>query len=158
MIDTTITVIESPTPDGLKAAHKRGLRLHHFAAVRHWQKKFLPLHFKQINRRRYGHAKRKRVTIRRKWRQGKRIDNVDTGDARSIALRPRRPRATIRSGVLSIPGPYYFNMRRSRGVNSGLETLTVIPDELQECTEVGGKEYSAEIARAAARKQRKTRI
>lgn len=155
MIGLRLEVLQEPTPQGMQRAHNRAMRIAHFTAMEHWRSKFLPLHFKRSARSRYGHTPRKGVTRRRKHREGKRIDNVDTGEARTIALRVRRPKATRSNVRLRIPGPFYFRLSVRKRVNSAAETTTILPAELQECVDVAGIKYLAEIQRSkSSRRQR----
>lgn len=155
MIGLQIEVIEQPPAKGMQAKHKRAMRVANFIGLEHWRQTYLPLHFRRGNASRYGHTRRSKRTREKKRRLGLRVDNVETGLARRIAVRPRRAAATLRTSSLRIPGPYYFRLGARGRINSAEETLRVLPEELQACTEVAGREYEQEITRARSTRRKK---
>ncbi len=114
-------------------------RAMHQAMGERWLRKYLPLHFRQQTRRRYGFQKRKSKYLKNKQRLAKtgevedsgRTLLVHSGDLRRAMSRRFFVRAFPSRATINMPGPSYARMRPRdpRKPNLGFEITAVTPAE-----------------------------
>lgn len=139
------------------------MRMTYYDMALHWQKEFLPLHFKRGNTRRYNlprrtkrhRAKKRRMAARGKVKKGGVVALVYTGRAEELFAHRHAIKAYPTRAVINMHGPRYITMRpyKSQRHAVGEEVTRTIPAEIDELESVGQEAMEQHFREAPVRQR-----
>jgi len=119
------------SPRGMVAAHKRGIRLGLMKASQFWRKEFLPGHFENVGRAKYGMRKNTRAyEVKKAKAKHHRRPLVWSGDTRNAAKYGAATyKGSTKNGMLIMKGLPWYVKRTMHGRLYEFDMTTLSRDE-----------------------------